>query len=173
MGVTGLRAAALSGDDSLSTRTDREAAGWGAWMPVAFTSIAAHAVGGVGLIVANRGRHRRQREVMPLTVAKAAVTGAALASTAAQGMLGRRLAERQHAADSGNVDAKEQVDRLRLQVRVLGMLTPALTGTLVILASREGELQRAGETLAGTAASLAGRARDLKDTVLDRTGLAA
>ena len=51
---------------------------------------------------------------MPLTVAKAAVTGAALASTAAQGMLGRRLAERQHAADSGNVDAKEQVDRLRL-----------------------------------------------------------
>lgn len=198
MGTTGVRAAAASGRSSPVEEAEDEMAGWDAWQPVALASIAAHAVGGIGLIIVNRNRHRRQEGVMGVTVLKAAVTGLALASTAGQGILGRRLPQVQRDADSGDTAAKEQVERLRRQARTLALATPVLTGAVVVLAAREGELQRTSAHLAGTAARLADRARaafdtaregvgtvvdelpgglenlkDLKDAVLDRTGLAA
>lgn len=172
MGITGLRAAAFSGSDSLSRQTDREADGWDAWTPVAAASIAAHAVGGIGMIVVNRDRHARQDAVMTTTAIKAGVTGMALGTTLAQGIVGGRLRQAQRAADEGDVEQKDRAERLRRQVRVLDAATPLLTGILLVLAAREGELQRpaavAGGTVHKLAAAVGEKAGAAKDLVVER-----
>ena len=56
-----------------------------------FVGIAAHLVGGAGLLYANRGRVAAQQGVAASTVAKAVLTGAALGVTAYSRALGKKL----------------------------------------------------------------------------------
>jgi len=66
-------------------------AGWARWTPVNLAAIAAHLVGGAGVLYANKGRVATQRGVGASTVAKLALTGAALAVTAYSRVQGKKL----------------------------------------------------------------------------------
>jgi hypothetical protein len=66
-------------------------AGWARWAPVNFAAIAAHLVGGAGVLDANKGPVATQRGVGASTIAKLALTGAALGVTAYSGAQGKKL----------------------------------------------------------------------------------
>ena len=66
-------------------------AGWARWAPVNAAAIGAHLIGGAALLRANRSRIAGQSGVAAQTVAKLALTGAALAVTAYSGALGKKL----------------------------------------------------------------------------------
>ncbi len=55
--------------------------GWDRWTPVNAAAIAAHLVGGAGVLAANKGRLTAQRGVASMTIAKLVLTGAALGAT--------------------------------------------------------------------------------------------
>ncbi len=174
MGITGLRGAAYSGADSVARKTGREADGWSAWSPVVAISAGAHLIGGAGLIVTDWDRHQRRPEVMRTTVIKAAVTGAAMLTTALQGVVGKRLLQAEQDAESGEQDAQRHAARLRLQARALDAATPVLTGIMVVLAAREGELQRPAsaplQAVADIGSSVGAQLSDAVDDVRDRLG---
>jgi hypothetical protein len=65
--------------------------GWARWTPINAAAIAAHLVGGAGLLQANRGRAATQSGVGASAVAKLVLTGAALAVTAYSRALGKQL----------------------------------------------------------------------------------
>jgi hypothetical protein len=66
-------------------------AGWARWTQVNLAGIAAHLAGGTVLLAGNKGRLATQRGVANATLAKAALTGLALAATAYSRALGERL----------------------------------------------------------------------------------
>jgi hypothetical protein len=140
-------------------------------------AIGVHAVGGIGLIVANRDRHRRQRGVLTVTLVKAAVTGAAIAATAYSARVTSQLAQAD--ADGAGAPTREHEEgtsRLRAQARTLALTVPVLTGALVVLGAEEGELQRPAEVARGVTQSAAtrigdgitGAAAHARDVVVDR-----
>ena len=89
-GAVGFNGAAADvPDEKLRLRVANAA--WARWTPVNFVGIAAHLVGGAGLLYANRGRVAAQQGVAASTVAKAALTGAALGVTAYSRALGKKL----------------------------------------------------------------------------------
>jgi expansin (peptidoglycan-binding protein) len=90
MGAVGLNGAAAVVDQP-AQRLRVANAGWARWTPVNLAGIAAHVAGGAVLVAGNKGRLATQRRVATATVAKAAVTGLALAATAYSRALGERL----------------------------------------------------------------------------------
>ena len=79
-GAVGFNGAAADvPDEKLRLRVANAA--WARWTPVNLVGIAAHLVGGVGILYANRDRVAAQEGVGTSTIAKAALTGAALAVT--------------------------------------------------------------------------------------------
>jgi len=81
MGAVGLNGAAAVVDQP-AQRLRVANAGWARWTPVNLAGIAAHLAGGAVLLTGNKGRLATQRGVASATVAKATVTGLALAATA-------------------------------------------------------------------------------------------
>jgi len=81
MGVVGLNGAAAVVDQP-AQRLRVANDGWARWTPVNLAGIAAHLAGGAVLLTGNKGRLATQRGVASATVAKAVVTGLALAATA-------------------------------------------------------------------------------------------
>jgi len=159
MGAVGLNGASRDITNP-AERAKIAADGWGRWAPVAAGAIGAHAIGGLGLILANRDRVKRQDGVGANTALKAALTVAAMAATAYSGVLGKKLAN----ADPGHVtsgtvpsDATPDQDaKVQQQLRVLQWATPILAGALIILGAQQGEQQKAGQVLTGTAVKAAG-----------------
>jgi hypothetical protein len=113
MGAVGLNGAAAVVDQP-AQRLRVANAGWARWTPVNLAGIAAHLADGAVLLTGNKGRLATQRGVASATVAKATVTGLALAATAYARALGERLMQagdapvegrhhpsRRHAAGSG------------------------------------------------------------------------
>ena len=133
-------------------------AGWDRWTPVNAVAIAAHLVGSVGQIRANRQRMARQEGVASMATLKTALTAAALGATAYSRVLGQRVSaagavsaksgtrpsKRTKAAKPDVAAAQEQLDRLQWVI-------PALSGALVAVSSYAGEQQRPGEVAAGIA----------------------
>jgi hypothetical protein len=128
-------------------------AGWAKWAPVNLTAIAAHLVGGVGLLVANKGRVAAQRGVGASTAAKAALTIAALGATAYGRALGKKLEQADGTQVEGATDAASdtpaEVAEAQRQLDVIQWLIPALTGAIVVLDALHGEQQRPGQQLPG------------------------
>ncbi len=152
MGAVGLNGAASNSQDPPRLAVD----GWGRWAPVNAAAIGVHAIGGAGLIVANRGRVLNQQGAGANTALKLVLTGAAMAATAYSGMLGRRIAQE---GDIGLVggegatepspytpdpaaDAQQKLQRLQWAI-------PALTGALVVLGAQQGEQQKPSQLAAG------------------------
>ena len=158
MGAIGLNGASRDITNP-GERATIAADGWGRWAPVAAGAIGAHAIGGLGLILANRDRVTRQDGVAANTALKAALTLAAMATTAYSGLLGRQLAD----ADPGHVTSgtvpsgatPDHDAKVQQQLRILQWATPVLTGALIVLGAQQGEQQKAGQVLTGTAVKAA------------------
>lgn len=152
-------AAGHAGDDSASGRVTN--AGWDAWTPVNAAAIGAHLVGSVGQVVGNRGRIAGQRGVGTMSIAKTALTAAALGVTAYSRVLGRRVSQHRDVpvgdATNPSFQTPEPVARAQQQLKVLQWAVPALTGALVVVSSFAGEQQRASEVSRGLLGRVTGR----------------
>jgi len=92
MGAVGLNGAASDVADP-AERARVSAAGWARWAPVQAAAIGVHAIGGLGLILANKGRVGAQAGVGANTVVKAALTVAAAGTSLYSGVLGGKIAQ--------------------------------------------------------------------------------
>lgn len=153
MGAVALNGA--SGDIKDPTDRSRIAAnGWGRWAPVNAAAIGAHVIGGIGLLVANRGRVGHQHGVGSNTSVKTALTVAAAATTAYSGYLGAKLDDENTTSESGTVphpSTPKPVAHVQQQLRVAQWVTPVLTGLIIALGAQQGEQQKTGEVLTGKA----------------------
>lgn len=160
MGAIGLNGgSAIVADPGDRTRV--ASVGWAKWSPVAAASIAAHLIGGAGLLLANRHRVAGQQGVTANTVVKTAVTAAAVAATAYSGLLGSKIAA------AGRVDAESGVEpsagtpddvaTAQAQLQRVQWAIPALTAAVVVLGAQQGEQQRPAEIVKGFARSLVRR----------------
>jgi hypothetical protein len=157
MGAVGLNPAAEE------QATEREKArvassGWAKWTPVNAAAIAAHLVGAAGLAVANRRRIVAQKGVLASTLAKTALTGAALGATAYARALGKKI----ELASSPDQEAAKKAEKHPIsvesaqgQLRFVKWAVPALTGGIEVLNSLHGEQQRPSQQIRGTLRRLA------------------
>ncbi len=157
MGAIGVNGAA-NGLNDPTERAALAANGWARWAPVSAVAIAAHLIGGAGLVVTQRDRVRQQAGVTANTVVKTGLTGLALASTAYSGVLGARIAAADKTPSAGGTKptpaTSEEVSTAQQQLRALQWVTPALTGALIALGSQQGEQQRPAERIRGRARKL-------------------
>lgn len=145
MGAVGLNGAAASEGRTAAETSKIASVGWAKWTPVNAVAIGAHLIGGTGLLAANAARVQNQQGVAASTLAKAALTGAALAATAYSRVLGKKL----ELSTSDNPDDQEKaashpvdLDKARSQLKLMQWTIPALTGAIVVLNALHGEQQR-------------------------------
>jgi hypothetical protein len=152
MGAVGLNGAAAEVEEP-KQRLRVATAGWNRWTPVNLAGIAAHVAGGAVLLGANKGRVASQQGVAQATVAKTALTGAALAATAWSRALGAKLNEAGEVPVEGGTDPSgdtpEDVAKAQRQLKVLQWVIPALTGAVLVLNARMGEQQRPAQITGG------------------------
>lgn len=151
MGAVGVNGGSKDVKDP-AERAAVAAAGWARWAPISAVAIGAHLVGGAGLLLANRDRVGDQQGVGANTVIKAALTAAAIGTTAYSGMLGAKIAADGSDApvEGGTVPSTgtpDNVAKLQQQQRILQWVIPALTGGILILGAQQGEQQRASEQI--------------------------
>ncbi len=152
MGAVGLNAAAGAVEDP--KQAGRVAnVGWNRWTPVNAGAIGALLIGSLGQIGSNAERIAGQKGVAGMSVAKTALTAAAMGATAYSRLLGRKLAE------AGDVPAQDGVtptastppdlaDAQR-KLKLMQWVVPASTGLLLAISSYAGEQQRASEVAKG------------------------
>jgi hypothetical protein len=152
MGAVGLNAAAGAVDDP--KQAGRVAnVGWNRWTPVNAGAIGALLIGSLGQIGSNAERIAGQKGVAGMSVAKTALTAAAMGATAYSRVLGRKL------ASAGDVPAQDGVTPTastppelagaQRKLKVMQWVVPASTGLLLAISSYAGEQQRASEVLKG------------------------
>ena len=151
MGAAGLNPAA----EKMTTETGTAriaSVGWKKWTPINAVAIGVHLVGGTGLAVVNWHRIGLQRGVLASTLAKTALTGAALAATAYARTLGKKI-ELASAPDKGGSpeDASHPmtVEAEQRKLRLVQWTVPALTGAIEVLNSLHGEQQRPAQQARG------------------------
>jgi uncharacterized membrane protein len=157
MGAIGLNGATSEAADP-SERVKIANAGWQKWTPVNLAAIAAHVVGGVGLLRGNKARLVGQKGAMTANLAKTGLTVGALAATAYSRALGQKI------IDAGPVPAESGVNpngltppetaRAQKQLALLQWVIPAMTAGVVVLGAVMGEQQRPNSVIAGLAARL-------------------
>ena len=144
MGAVGLNGAAADVSDPRE-RTQVANSGWQRWTPVNLAAIGAHLIGGAGLLLANKGRVVGQKGVGTSTVAKTALTAAALGATAYSRALGEKVI-RSNAPSAGGTTPTSQtppeVADAQNKLNAMQWAIPALTGGLVWLTSLHGEQQK-------------------------------
>src|SRR4029453_16823781 len=127
MGAVGLNGAAAQVEEP-KQRLRVATAGWNRWTPVNLAGIAAHVVGGGVLLGANTGRVASQQGVAQATVAKTALTGAALAATAWSRALGAKLNQAGEVPVEGCTDPRdhrpEDGANAQRQLKVLQWVIP-------------------------------------------------
>jgi hypothetical protein len=151
MGAVGVNGGSKDVKDP-AERAAVASAGWARWAPVSAAAIGAHAVGAIGIFLANRDRVRDQKGAAANSVIKTVLTVAAMGTTVYSGILGAKIATEGGSApvEGGTVPASETPDnvaKLQQQQRVLQWITPALTGGILILGAQQGEQQRASEQI--------------------------
>jgi hypothetical protein len=171
MGAVGLNGAAAVVDQP-DQRLRVANAGWARWTPVNLAGIAAHLAGGAVLLAGNKGRLAAQRGVASATIAKAAVTGLALAATAWSRALGERLIQARDAPVEGGTtptdDTPPDLAGAQRQLTVLQWVIPGLTGAALVLNALMGEQQRPQQVTSGLLQGLRSR---LPVVALAGTGL--
>jgi hypothetical protein len=160
MGAVGLNGAAAVVDQP-AQRLRVANAGWARWTPVNLAGIAAHLADGAVLLTGNKGRLATQRGVASATVAKATVTGLALAATAYARALGERLMQAGDAPVEGGTtpagDTPPDLAGAQRQLTVLQWVIPGLTGAALVLNALMGEQQRPQQVKSGLVAGLRSR----------------
>ncbi|MGW6486774.1 hypothetical protein [Streptomyces sp. NPDC055056] len=154
MGAVGLNGAAET-EGSGSVGTARIAsAGWAKWAPLGALAVGANLLGGAGLLAANRDRVTRQRGVGSSTLAKTALTGAALAATAYTRVLGKKIDAATSDAEEGQETAEHAPSTYQgaqKQLAIAQWAVPGLTAGLVVINAVHGEQQRPSQQLRGAA----------------------
>ncbi|MEH0108784.1 hypothetical protein V6N00_03520 [Tersicoccus sp. MR15.9] len=145
MGAVGVNGAAAAAKDP-AERTRLSTIGWGKWTPVVVGAFAAHAVGGIGLILENKGRVVGQTGVGANTLIKSAVTVAGMGLSLYSGVLGQKVAK---LSDQGAVGATEphpnaspELKSAQQQLKILQWAIPVVSGTVIVLGAQQGEQQR-------------------------------
>jgi hypothetical protein len=156
-GAVGLNGAAAAVSDP-TDRTKVAAAGWAKWAPVQVVALAAHAVGGVGLIAGNTGRVAAQSGTRSNTVVKAVLTLAAMGVTAYSGLEGAKLGKNSPTPAAGatepSAETSQEVAQAQRRLKVLQWSIPVLTGVLVVMTAQQGEQQKPQEIAKGLLKSL-------------------
>jgi hypothetical protein len=151
-GAVAINGAAAEVPDT-SQRLHVANAGWARWTPVNLAAIGAHLVGGIGLLYANKSRVAAQRGVGANSVAKTALTGAALGITAYSRALGKKLEQFDGAPVAGGTDpassSPDEVAKVQQQLKICQWMIPALTGGIGVLNALQGEQQRPSQQLPG------------------------
>ncbi|WP_314506318.1 hypothetical protein [uncultured Microbacterium sp.] len=154
MGAVGLNGASAEAKDP-TERLRISSIGWGRWAPVQLAALAAHAVGGVGLIVGNKERLATQPESRVNTTVKLALTILAAGTTLWSAVAGMQMAKHSDEPTEGVTEpgagSSPQLSAAQKQQRVLQWVTPVLTGVLIVLGAQQGEQQR---PVAGRLASM-------------------
>ena len=145
MGAVGLNGATAKAD-SPTERLALSSLGWAKWAPVQLAALAAHGVGGVGLILGNKERLLSQGEARTNTMVKLVVTGLAGAATAYSAVLGATIAKHSDEGGQGVTEpdaaASDALQAAQSKQKVMQWAVPALTAVLIVLADQQGEQQR-------------------------------
>jgi hypothetical protein len=153
MGAVGLNGAGAAVLDD-KERAGVAAAGWAKWTPVNAAAIGAHLGGATAILLANKGRVAGQQGVLANTVAKAALTGAALGVTAYARVLGKKIETAGPVPAQGPTDPSTEtpadVATVMKQEKLVQWAIPAITGAMLVLNALHGEQQRSTEVLGGT-----------------------
>jgi hypothetical protein len=152
MGAAGVNGAATVVEDP-TQRLRVANAGWARWTPLNLAGIAAHLAGGAVLTGANKGRLAGQQGVARASMAKAALTVAALGATGYARLLGRKLERAGDVPVEGgttpNPTTPEDVARAQRQLTALQWVIPVLTGAVLVVNARMGEQQRPTQVTQG------------------------
>jgi hypothetical protein len=145
MGAVGLNGGTAQANDP-TERLRLSSIGWGRWAPVQLGAIAVHGVGGLGLIVGNKGRLTIQPEARTNTLVKLGFTALAGTASLYSGLLGTRIGKHYREGGEGvtepSAEASDALKSAQRQQKVLQWALPLLTGVLVVLAAQQGEQQR-------------------------------
>ena len=151
-GAVGFNGAAADVSDA-KLRLRVANAAWAKWTPVNLVGIGAHLVGGAGLLYANRSRVAGQQGVGASTVAKLALTGAALGVSAYSRALGKKLEQAEGEPVAGATEplpeTSPDVAKAQKQLKICQWVIPVLTGGIEVLSSLHGEQQRPVEQVPG------------------------
>ena len=152
MGAVGLNRAASAAHDA-TERTRLDSIGWAAWWPVQGAAIAAHLIGSVGMLRADRGRLATEPGAAANTVVKTVLTAAALGTSVASGVLGAKVAAKapvpaQTSTEPGPTTPQDVATAQR-GLQPLQWVNPALTGALIVLAAQQSEQQRTSSLVKG------------------------
>ncbi|KOG42325.1 hypothetical protein [Streptomyces decoyicus] len=152
MGAVGVNSAAQAEGGTWRNTARIASAGWAKWTPVNAAAIAVHLVGSSGLLAANAARVATQQGVAASTIAKTALTGAALAATAYARILGKKI-ELSSSDSPDDVEKAAQhpldTDKAQQHLACMQWAVPALTGGLIVLNALHGEQQRPAEQIRG------------------------
>jgi hypothetical protein len=145
MGVFGLNGGTSAAKDP-TERLRLSSIGWAKWAPVQLAAIAVHGIGGIGLILTNRGRLAAQPDARSNTLIKTVVTGAAGAASVAAAVAGSRILkhadEGAEGATEPGVTSSPELSAAQRADKYLQWAIPVLTGILLVLGAQQGEQQK-------------------------------
>lgn len=145
MGAVGLNGATGKAKDP-KERTRLSSLGWAKWTPVQVAAFAAHAAGGVGLILGNKGRVAAQDSVASNTVLKSVVTVLGMVLSLYSGMLGKKVGELAEQGSAGATEprpgASDELAKAQSQLKITQWLLPVISGIVVVMGAKQGEMQR-------------------------------
>ena len=153
MGATGVNGAAAVVEDP-TQRLRVANSGWARWTPLNLAGIAAHLAGGAVLTGANKDRLAGQQGAATASTVKAALTVAALGTTAYARALGKRLERAGDVPVEGGTSpdptTPQDVARAQRRLTVLQWAIPVLTGAVLVVSARiMGEQQRPTQVTGG------------------------
>ena len=90
MCAVGLNGAAAQAPNP-AERLQIASAGWDRWAPVNFAAIGTHLIGAAGILIAEAPRVATQKGVAAMSVAKTALTAAALGATVYSRLAGKKM----------------------------------------------------------------------------------
>jgi len=151
-GAVGFNGAAAEVPDA-KLRLHVANAAWARWVPVNLVAVAAHLVGSAAVAYANKGRVVGQKGVGASSVAKTALTAAALAATGYSRVLGKKLEQAGgqpvEGATEPTATTSPDVAKAQRQLKVCQWLVPGLTAAVGVLNALHGEQQRPNQQASG------------------------
>jgi hypothetical protein len=155
MGAVGLNGAAAQAVNP-AERLQIASAGWDRWAPVNLAAIGIHLVGAAGILVSEAPRVATQKGVGAMSVAKTALTAAALGATAYSRLAGKKMEKADVAPVEGvtepAVTTPKDVSEAQRQQRVAQWMIPVFTGALLVVSSLAGEQQKPSSVRRGVGA---------------------
>ena len=152
MGATSLNAAAAELSDPRE-RARISTAGWSRWAPANTAAVAAHVIGGAGLMITDWERVRTQEGVGRSTAIKAGVTGVALGVAAWSAALNRKMAAAGPVPVQGATEpaatTPPDVAKTQQQLKLVQWLNPLVSGAIIGLGAWHEEQQRTSQQVPG------------------------